>query len=141
MNLNCKGCSIDNTQNKSKGEHMSSANISSVIAVVPVKDQDKAIEWYKKLLGRNADIVPMDGVAEWQLAENAWLQVTMDPERAGSTTVIIGVNDIDEQHSACAEANVALGEVIEYPGIIKMADAIDPDGNKITFVQDISSGA
>ena len=40
-----------------------------------------------------------------------------------------------------AEANVSLGEVVEYPEIIKMADVVDPDGNKVTFVQDISSEA
>jgi predicted enzyme related to lactoylglutathione lyase len=34
--------------------------------------------------------------------------------------------------------NDFLGEVVEYTGIVKMADAIDPDGNRITFVQDIS---
>ena len=58
---------------------MSCSNIYSVIAVVPVKNQDKAVGWYKKLPGRDADVVPMEGVAEWQLAENAWLQVTADP--------------------------------------------------------------
>jgi len=119
---------------------MSSANINSVIAVVPVKDYDKAIKWYKKLLGRDADIVPVEGVAEWQLAENAWLQVTIDQERAGGTTVIVGVNDVDAQCNSCAEANVPLGEVVEYPGIIKMAEITDPDGNKVAFVQDISNG-
>ena len=82
----------------------------------------------------------MDGVAEWQLAEQAWIQVTTDPDMAGSTTVIIGVNDIDVQCAACAEAEVSLGEVVESPGIIKMAEAVDPDGNKVTFIQDISGG-
>lgn len=77
-------------------------------------------------------------MAEWQLAGNAWLHVTADPERAGSTTVIIGVNDIDAQCSACAAANVSHGEVVEYPKIIKMIEVIDPDGNKVSFVQDIS---
>jgi len=120
---------------------MSNANIDSVIAVVPVKNQAEAVAWYKKLLGRYADIVPVDGVAEWQLAENAWLQVTTDPERAGSTTVIVSVNDLDVQRTACAEANVLLGEVVEYPNIVKMADVADPDGNKVAFVQDISGGA
>jgi hypothetical protein len=120
---------------------MSSSNINSVIAVVPVRDQDTAIGWYKKLLGRDADVVPVEGVAEWQLAENAWLQVTADPERAGSTTVIIGVDDIDAQCNACAEANVSHSEVVEYPDIIKMIEVIDLDGNKVAFVQDISNAA
>ena len=120
---------------------MSSSNINSVIAVVPVKNQDEAVGWYKKLLGRDADVVPVEGVAEWQLAENAWLQVTADPERAGSTTVIIGVDDIDAQCNACAVANASHGEVVEYPDIIKMIEVIDLDGNKIAFVQDISNAA
>ena len=120
---------------------MSSSNINSVIAVVPVRNQDTATGWYKKLLGRDADIVPVEGVAEWQLAENAWLQVTTDPERAGSTTVIIGVNDIDAQCSSCVAANVPHGEVVEYPEVIKMIEVIDPDGNKVAFIQDISNAA
>ena len=78
------------------------ANFNSLIAVIPVKVQDTAVEWYKKLLGRDADMVPEENVAEWQLAENAWLQVTLDPSRAGSTTIVIGVNDIDEQCRLCA---------------------------------------
>ena len=119
---------------------MSSSNINSVIAVVPVKDQDTAVGWYKKLFGRDADIVPMEGVAEWQLAENAWIQVTADPERAGTATAIIGVNDIEVQCSACTTSNVSYGEVVKYPGLIKMVEVIDPDGNKVVFVQDISDG-
>jgi len=116
-------------------------NLESLIAVVPVMDQTTAVNWYKKLLGRDADVVPIDGVAEWQLAEKAWLQVTADPDNVGNTTVIINVSDLDAQRTACAEADVSLGEVVEYPGIVKMVDAIDPDGNKITFVQELSSEA
>lgn len=119
---------------------MNNENIDSVIAVLPVKKQAEAVAWYKKLLGRGADIVPIDGVAEWQLAKTGWLQVTTDPERAGNTTVVITVIDLDAQRAACAEAGVSIGEVVEYPDIVRMAEVIDPDGNKITFVQDISAG-
>lgn len=118
---------------------MPTSNINSVIAVLPVRDQNAAVAWYKKLFGRDADIVPVEGVAEWQLAENAWIQVTADPERAGGSTVIIGVNDIDAQCSLCAAANVSHSEVVEYPEIIKMIDVNDPDGNKLAFVEDISN--
>lgn len=120
---------------------MSSSNINSVVAVIPVNDQITAVAWYKKLLGRDADLVPVEGVAEWQLAENAWLQVSTDPERAGSTTVVIGVHDIDAQCRACASANVSCGEVVEYPEVVRMLEVTDPNGNKVTFVQDISKKA
>ncbi len=117
---------------------MSILNIDSVIAVVPVKDQAEAVAWYKKLLGREADVVPVDGVAEWQLAENGWLQVTTDPECAGSTSVIVGVSDLDALCTACADAGVSLGEIVEYPDIVKTVDAVDPDGNKVFFAQKLS---
>jgi predicted enzyme related to lactoylglutathione lyase len=112
--------------------------LDSVIAVVPVTDQVTAVTWYKTLLGRDPDVVPTDGVAEWELAPGAWLQVTKDPGRAGNTTVVLVVADIDAQRAACSEAGVALGAVTEYPGIVKTVDAVDPDGNEVTFVQDLS---
>ena len=120
---------------------MSIEGLDSVIAVAPVTNQVTAVNWYQRLLGREPDVVPTDDVAEWQLADKAWLQVGTDPDRAGGTTVVLVVSDIDAQRAACAEADVALGEVVEYPGIVKMVDAVDPDGNKVTFVQDLSGEA
>lgn len=127
---------------KKEGDFMSSPNINSVIAVLQVEDQEKAVEWYKNLLGRDADIIPMEGVAEWQIADNAWIQVTIDPtdlDRIGKATVIIGVNNIEEQSSICDKSNIEHSEIIEYPEIIKMFEVVDPDGNKISFVEDISN--
>lgn len=118
---------------------MPTKNINSVISVIPVKDFEPALEWYKKLFERAPDVVPMEGIAEWQLVENAWIQVSIDPERAGSTTVVIVVNDVEAQRKVCLDANFPIGEVVEYPEIIKMAEVIDLDGNKISFVQDISN--
>jgi len=39
------------------------------------------------------------------------------------------------------DANVPIGEIIEYPEVIKMAEVIDEEGNKISFVQDISDNS
>jgi predicted enzyme related to lactoylglutathione lyase len=120
---------------------MSSQNINSVISVIPVNDFDKALSFYVKLFGRGPDIVPMEGIAEWEIVENAWIQVSIDPERAGTTTVVVGVNDIEAQCKECTGVNIAVGEIEEYPGIIKMMEMNDPDGNKISYVQDISNNS
>jgi len=120
---------------------MAIVNFDSLIAVVPVTNQVAAVTWYKKLLGKDPDVVPVEGVAEWQLSEKAWLQVTTDPDRAGSATVIVVVGDIDAQRTACAESDISLGEVVEYPDVVKTADAFDPDRNKVTFVQVLSHDA
>jgi hypothetical protein len=114
---------------------MPGSNLTSVVGVLPVTDHAKAVTWYQKWIGRAPDVEPMEGIAEWQLAENAWIQVTVDPGPAGHTTVVVGVKDIDAQRSACAAAEVAVGDVNDY-GVVKTAEAIDPAGNKILFVQE-----
>ena len=83
----------------------------------------------------------MEGIAEWELVENAWIQVSIDPERAGNTTVVIGVNDVESKHKIFSDANFSVGEIVEYPEIIKMMEIIDPEGNKVSFVQDISNNS
>lgn len=111
------------------------SNLASVVAVVPVKDHEAAMAWYRSWIGREADLVPTDGVAEWNLAGNGWLQVSLDPDHAGGTTVVIGVNDIEAQRSACGAVGVTVSEVQDY-GFIKIVEAQDPDGNKVVFVQE-----
>lgn len=118
---------------------MPSKNINSVISAIPVKNFDHAVEWYKKLFEREPDLVPMEGIAEWQLAENAWVQVSVDPERVGTGSVIIGVDDVEAQRKVCLKYNLVVGDIVEYPEVIKMVEISDPEGNKISFVQDISS--
>ncbi len=120
---------------------MSDENINSVISVIPVKNFQESLTWYKRLIGRVPDIVPMEGIVEWQVVGNAWIQVATDPDRAGNTTLVICVNDLETQCKTCSASNLPLSEIVEYPEIIKMAEIIDPEGNKISFVQDISNNS
>jgi hypothetical protein len=117
---------------------MSGSNLTSVVGVLPVTDYANAVKWYQKWIGRAPDVEPTEGIAEWQLVKNAWIQVSIDPA-AGRTTVVVGVKDIDAQRAACAAVNVAVGDVSDY-GFIKTAEAVDPAGNKILFVQELPQG-
>lgn len=117
---------------------MSTKNISNVVSVIPVHAYEAAVAWYTKLFKRDPDLIPMEGISEWELAENAWVQVTKDSERSGSTTVVVGVHCLESQHKECLESELPIAEIIEYPNLVKLADIIDPEGNKITFVEDIS---
>jgi predicted enzyme related to lactoylglutathione lyase len=115
---------------------MPRSNLTSVVGVLPVTDHAEAVKWYRAWIGRAPDVEPMEGIAEWQLADNAWIQVAVDPASSGRTTVVIGVDDVDAQRSACAAAGVAVGEVSDH-GIVKTAEAVDPAGNKVLFVQEV----
>lgn len=112
------------------------SNFTNVVGVLPVTDHAEAVAWYEKWIGRGPDVKPMDGVAEWQLAENAWIQVAANDEASGGSSVVVGVADIGKQCSDCAAAGVEVGEVNDY-GFIKLAEAVDPAGNKIIFVQEV----
>jgi predicted enzyme related to lactoylglutathione lyase len=114
---------------------MPGSNIVNVVGVLPVTDHAKAVAWYEKWIGRAPDVEPMEGVAEWELAGNAWIQVALDPGPAGRTTVVVGVEDVDVQRSACAAVDVAVGDVVDH-GFVRTAEAVDPAGNTILFVQE-----
>jgi hypothetical protein len=118
---------------------MTVSNHTSVIAVLPVADHAQAVTWYQTWIGRGPDVEPTEGVAEWQMAENAWIQVSADPDAAGHTTVVVGVTDIEAQRTAFANVELALGEIADY-GFIKTAQAVDPAGNKVLFVQEVAPG-
>lgn len=111
------------------------SNLANVNAILPASDHAASVAWYAKWIGRDPDVVPTDGVAEWQIAENAWIQVSQapDPSVAGKSSVVLGVADIDSQVATLADAGVKCGEVNDY-GFIKLTEVSDPDGNKINFV-------
>lgn len=117
---------------------MANSNYSSVIAVLYVSDYGEAVDWYGKWLGRVPDVTPDEGIAEWQLADSAWIQVSVapDPGLVGKSTVVCGVIDLEKQCATCESAGVTLSDTEDY-GFIKLANATDPAGNTVVFVQEV----
>lgn len=116
---------------------MSILNLQSVVTVLPVTDFDRATQWYTRLFGRDADVVPVEGVAEWSLTDTVWMQVAYDPDNAGNTNIVLTVTDLDAQIASTTNAGIIIGDIVEYPDLIRMVDLIDPDGNQISFVQEL----
>lgn len=112
--------------------------ITAVIPVMPVKDFEMALAWYTKLLGRAPDLMPMEGVAEWQLADSAFVQLSQDEQRAGATSLVIAVENVDTQRDTLVAEGFSVSDIEEYPDVVKLMVLPDPEGNEITFVQDIS---
>lgn len=99
-----------------------------------VRELDTALPWYRSLLG-DPDLTPMEGVAEWKIAENAWVQVSEESERAGGSNVILQVNDIEAARREVDEKGITTGEIADY-GFVRVLDLSDPDGNRVALVQD-----
>ena len=105
----------------------------------PRGDYASARSWYSRLIGRDPDLEPIDGVAEWQITATAWLQLVEDPDRAGKSAVRFGVDDLDAQVAELTEAGIATGEPVVVADMVKIVDIADADGNEVSFVADISA--
>jgi len=108
--------------------------ISQVLAVVPVSDMDSARHWYELPFGRPEDNRPMTTLIEWRVTDGGWIQVFHDVERAGSTLVNFGVDDLDGQVAELSARGLAPGKIELANKGVRLSALIDPDGNRITFI-------
>ena len=113
---------------------------NDIAAVIATQDYAIARPWYVRVLGREPDLEPIDGVGEWQIAATAWLQVVEDHDRAGRSAVRIGVDDLAAQIAELTAAGIATGELVVIADMVKVVDVADPDGNEVSFVQDLRMG-
>ena len=63
---------------------------NSLVSVLNVSDYTVALTWYSAWLGE-PDETPMDGMAEWRIADNALLQLDATAETVKPSAAIIGV--------------------------------------------------
>ncbi|MGZ8177269.1 VOC family protein [Williamsia sp. SKLECPSW1] len=108
--------------------------VQHVLAAVPVRDIATARDWYARLLGRAPDNNPMPSLVEWQPVPGAWVQVHVDPERAGGTQMNLAVDDLDAEITALAARGVEVGDVVDANKGVRLAPVTDPDGNVVTLI-------
>ena len=111
-------------------------SIENAIASVAVRDLPTAVAWYEGLLGRPADSTPMPEVAEWKFPRGGWLQVYQLPERAGSGSFTLAVNDIDEVAAHVEKLGIDATQR-SASAQVKTLMIVDPDGNHIAFAEAI----
>ena len=64
-----------------------------IFAGIPVSDFGIALEWYQRLLGAEPTFYPNDVEAVWQLAEDRYVYIIQDANRAGGAVSMIWVDD------------------------------------------------
>lgn len=64
-----------------------------VFAGIPVRDYDTALEWYKRLFGADPAFYPNGSEAVWQVAEDRYVYIIQDVDRAGGAVSMIWVDD------------------------------------------------
>jgi glyoxylase I family protein len=110
------------------------AHVEHVLAVVAVTDIEAGRAWYTKLFGRGPDNNPMANLIEWQVIDGAWVQVTEDPQRAGSGMLNLAVSDIEEGARELREMGIDAGAIINANKGVRLCPITDPDSNQIHLV-------
>ena len=108
--------------------------IVNALAGIMVSDLPTAEAWYEQVLARPADSRPMEGLAEWKLANGGWIQVFEDRERAGSSSVTFLVSGLEEQLAELKAKGISVDR-ITASDYVKTATVTDPAGNRVVFAE------
>jgi predicted enzyme related to lactoylglutathione lyase len=112
--------------------------ILAAFAALPVAQLAPALAWYERLMGRPPDMLPNASEACWKVAEEGWIYVVEDADRAGGTLITLVVDDLDRHLSEFAERGMEV-TLEERPGVWRKATARDPEGNTLSFAQPLSA--
>ena len=110
----------------------SSPSYASSTFSFPVSDIDEATEWYKQLLGEVEYFSPAEGVVEFKLNEQTWLQLFTGAQSSGAT-LRLEVTDIQSQHQRLTKLGIEPMDIELVPAVISYFDFKDPDGNLLSF--------
>ena len=112
--------------------------IENANASLAVKDLKAASTWYEKLFGRPANSTPMPEVAEWKFDRGGWLQVYQLPERAGTGSCTLAVNDIADVKAHLESLGIDTSHATSGAKV-KTIMITDPDGNHLAFAEALDS--
>lgn len=112
-------------------------------AALPCRDMDRAIGWYRDVLGFELD---------YRMDEMGWCEMRSpvanvavglsqvdDPEVKGGATLTWGVKDIAAVRRELESRDVRFdGDTMEIDGMVKLATFFDPDGNKMMLAQPLA---
>lgn len=100
-----------------------------IFAGIPVRDYAAAVEWYKRLLGAEPSFYPNDVEAVWQLAEDRFVYIIQDRDRAGGGVGMIWVDDPAGMVAKIAERGLAPDDIEKHDSVWKYVFH-DADGNE-----------
>jgi len=108
----------------------------TLLVQLRVADLDRAVEFYTETLGFELERV--DRPLKWARIKSGITGVTIglgegeDAKGSGTVSLNFGVGDIDGARRILeARGVVFLGPTQDIPGVVRLADFKDPDGNTI----------
>lgn len=106
--------------------------IEMICANISCSNLEASLPWYGKLFGTPPTRRPMDGLAEWQFTSSAVVQLYQDSDKAGRSTLTIGVVSLQREQDRLAAEGIETGpiEPAKNSSIMRIQD---PDGNLIVM--------
>jgi len=108
--------------------------LKNVLAFAAVLNIDEAVRWYRMVLGREPDVRPMEGLAEWKFEAGGWLQVNENRQLAGRSSITLVETNLDERMNMLTKAGIKPKSFIQGDAVSLIIVA-DPDGNQLVFAQ------
>jgi predicted enzyme related to lactoylglutathione lyase len=102
-----------------------------LFAGIPVRDHDRAVAWYGRLVGAEPAFLPNDVEAVWELADHRYLYTVVEPEHAGHARTTLFVDDLDERVAAIAGRGLEPARDETYGNGVRKVTYRDPDGNEL----------
>lgn len=106
-----------------------------LFAGVRVRELAPAVDWYRRLFGRDPDIVPNDSEVMWRVADGGWLYVVEEAESAGQCLVTLAVQDLDVTTADLAARGIQMGPIEAVGDAARKASTKDVDGNSLALVE------
>lgn len=110
-------------------------DVTYVFAGLVVSHRDRAADWYARLFGRPADMLPNDAEAAWQLAKSVSLYLLADPARAGRGVFTFMVDDLDGVRAEITARGLTAPPADQVGAAGRKCVITDPDGNAVQIVE------
>jgi predicted enzyme related to lactoylglutathione lyase len=81
--------------------------ISKALTTIYVKDYEKCIDWYTEFFGRSFDAAPEPNCREWEVVQNAFLQVIESTDMPSGHAAFI-VNDLSNTESRLKGSGISV---------------------------------
>jgi hypothetical protein len=104
----------------------------------PVNDFGIAVEWYKRLFGAEPTFYPNNIEAVWQLAEDRYVYVIQDANRAGGAVSMVWVDDPISEVARIAERGLEPVDLEKHDQVWKYVFH-DADGNETGIGGEVST--
>ncbi|QCI96239.1 VOC family protein [Novosphingobium sp. EMRT-2] len=104
---------------------------TDLFAGIPVNDFKSSLEWYQQLFGAPPSFFPNDREAVWEIAQNRWVYIIVQPDRAGGSVQTIMLDDLEAQIEQIAERGIRFSKEETPAENVRKVMYYDPDGNEL----------